>query len=409
MGWFKNLFKKKSQSSDGSPSNPQQSNKTVELKIEEIVGEYIHNCTSLLSINPSIDYWKCFIKALVYAESGFDLTCRYIEKGLEKDAVTGNQNTSEGLTQMSYQDSEYHGCNFDWSIDKKKSEKDPSKTIFDIVNNIECCLIVLDKLAGKKGGVFFNDGHYWAVLKPENKRHNVFLTKLDSYMKTETTAPDSQKEESDSRISKKYPLSITLKDIPLMKSSGKYKNGFPEGIIIHFTAGWQNQKGIDAVKYANKMGHLYLFIDESGKVYQQFSLENFGAHAGESICPVTKRAKVAQYYVGIEVACGGRLEDADKDGQVDDTYFKTNVPLEKSRKGLINNKWQKSSLGTYEKFTEEQEIALKKLCTWLCENGSNPDLIFGHDEVAPVRKNDPGLSLSVPMDDFRKIIKGSLL
>lgn len=208
-------------------------------------------------------------------------------------------------------------------------------------------------------------------------------------------------------IKKKYPMAITHPVVPLMVRGGAYKNGFPEGIIVHFTAGWQNQKGIDAVKYANKNGHRYFFIDEEGNVHQQFCLTGWGSHAGESKCPVTKRSGVSQYYVGIEVACGGRLEDADKDGQVDDTYFKTNVPADQIRTGKINGKWQTSS-GSYEKFTDAQELSLKKLCTWLCQNGANPDLILGHDEISPDRKNDPGLSLSVKMDDFRNIIKGSL-
>jgi len=237
------------------------------------------------------------------------------------------------------------------------------------------------------------------------KLRSVFRKKI---VKQDTPSKTSSGNSS-SGIKVKYPLAIVLEDQPLMVRGGSYKNNFPEGAIIHFTAGWQNQKGIDAIKFANKMGHRYFFIDEKGQVYQQFCLTGYGSHAGTSKCPVTGRTTVSQYYVGIEVACGGRLEDADKDGQVDDTYFKTNVPPEKTRTGSISNKWQKSNYGSYEKFTNEQEIALKKLCTWLCENGSNPDLIFGHDEVAPNRKNDPGLSLSVSMDDFRKIIKGSLL
>lgn len=201
-------------------------------------------------------------------------------------------------------------------------------------------------------------------------------------------------------IKVKYPEAIVLNDQALMSKGGSYKNNFPEGVIVHFTAGHQKQKGADAISFANKMGHRYFFIDQDGKVYQQFCLSGYGPHAGESKCPVTKRTSVSQFYVGIEVACGGKL----KNGSTD---FGKVVAPENIRKGSINNKWQKAS-GEFEKFTEAQELSLKKLCTWLCENGANPDLIFGHDEVAPERKNDPALSLSVSMDDFRKLIKGSL-
>lgn len=214
---------------------------------------------------------------------------------------------------------------------------------------------------------------------------------------------------TEKEIKVKYPEAITLEGEPLMSRAGAYYHNFPEGAIVHFTAGWQNQKGEDAVRFANKMGHRYFFIDQEGKVYQQFCLSGYGPHAGISKCPVTGRETVSKYYVGIEVACGGRLEDTDKDGQVDDTYFKTNVFPENIRKGSISGKWQNSSLGSYEKFTLAQELSLKKLCTWLCENGMNPDQIFGHDEVAPNRKNDPGLSLSMTMDVFRQVIKRSLL
>lgn len=207
---------------------------------------------------------------------------------------------------------------------------------------------------------------------------------------------------------KRYPLAKVVESQPMMHEAGKYVKGFPEGIIIHFTAGWQNATAADTLQWANQSGYRFFFIDEKGQVWQQFCLSGWGSHAGKSKCPVTGRESVSRYYVGIEVACAGKLEDKDGDGDKDDTWFKQmNIPAENIRTGVINNKWQKAS-GSYQKYTEAQEIALKKLCTWLCENGCSPDLIFGHDEVAPDRKNDPGLALSVNMDEFRKIIKGSL-
>ena len=107
------------------------------------------------------------------------------------------------------------------------------------------------------------------------------------------------------------------------------------------------------------------------------------------------------------MACGGRLEDADKDGQVDDTYFKNNVPADQIRTGVINNKWQKSK-GSFEKFTPEQEKSLIELLAWICRMGALPDLILGHEECAQGRKNDPGLSLSMTMDELRLKVKEEL-
>lgn len=205
----------------------------------------------------------------------------------------------------------------------------------------------------------------------------------------------------------KYPKAIVLPDLPLMARAGTYPKGFPEGAIVHFTAGWRNQKPKDAIAFANKNGHRYFFIAEDGTVVQQFDLSGYGAHAGASKCPITGRTNVSRFYVGIEVACGGRLEDADKDGNVDDTYFKLNVPPDQIRSGEINNKWQKSK-GSFEKFTPAQEKSLVELLTWLSQNGMNSEYILGHDETSGDRKNDPGLSLSVTMDQLRKIVKQKL-
>lgn len=213
---------------------------------------------------------------------------------------------------------------------------------------------------------------------------------------------------TEKQIKIKYPKAKSIESLPLMKRGGTYSKQFPEGAIVHFTAGWQSQKPKDAISAAVKAGHRYFFIDETGQVWQQFDLSGYGAHAGESICPATKRTTVSKYYVGIEVACAGSLSDVDKDGQIDDTWFKQlNLPSKTVNAGHYIGKFQNVK-GVFQKFNELQEASLIELLIWLCEMGMNPDLIWGHDEVAPKRKNDPGLSLSLKMDDFRILIKGKL-
>ncbi len=207
--------------------------------------------------------------------------------------------------------------------------------------------------------------------------------------------------QQEKEIKIKYPKAIVLKNKPLMVRGGTYSNNFPEGAIIHFTAGHSEQKGTDAIDWANKNGHRYFFIDQEGVVHQQFCLTGYGAHAGESICPVTNRTMVSKHYVGIEIACEGYL------GEDMITDWGKRIPPERTRAGVINNPWQKSA-GVYETFTEKQEIALKELLHWLCENGMHSHLIFGHDEVSGKRKNDPGLSLSITMEELRKAIRNSL-
>lgn len=165
---------------DYGASNPKQ--REIEMAIDSIVEREIGFCMHLWTLVPEIKYWQSVFKALAFAESNFKLNCRYVEPpSLGKDAVTGKQNTSEGLLQLSYQDSRFHGCSFDWDSDKNKNAFDLSKSIFDIQKNITCGLMIMNKLVGKKGHYVFNDGNYWAVLKPKNKRHEVFIKKFNQY------------------------------------------------------------------------------------------------------------------------------------------------------------------------------------------------------------------------------------
>lgn len=185
-----------------------------------------------------------------------------------------------------------------------------------------------------------------------------------------------------------YPNSIFLKDLPKLKTNGIYKTDFPEGAIIHYTAGRQNQSGMMAIQHAIDSNFCYFFINESGMVYQQFDLNRWGAHAGLSKCPVTQRSNVSKYYVGIEVACAGLLNKGK-------TWYNLKVPEHKIR---IHDEKE------YEMFTPEQEDSLFDLCVWLCLGGSNPDLFFGHNEVTN-RKIDPVGSLSMSTEEFRIRLK----
>lgn len=194
MGKFLRWVKKKisgvlpnkgSSGGAGSPAvNPATSEQIalIELRIDEIVEKNIRGLASLWSFRSSVKYWQSVFKALAFAESNFKLNCRYVEPpSLGIDAVTGKRNTSEGLLQLSYQDAKYHACKFDWEADKRKDDFDLTKTIFDIVNNIECGMAIMNKLLSKRGHYIFNDGNYWAVLKPNNKRHKVFIEKFRAY------------------------------------------------------------------------------------------------------------------------------------------------------------------------------------------------------------------------------------
>ena len=172
----------------GTPSVPESNSATLDKDCNQMVPanfantviKHIENKPNITKQNSQKAYWIAFFKSLAKAESCLNPVSRYVEPpSLGKDAVTGKQNTSEGYFQMSYQDSKFHGCKFDYAADKVKATSDKTKTIFDMENQIECAAIVLDKQL--KSGVLMRP-YYWSVLGTKNASG---LAKFKKFMKAE--------------------------------------------------------------------------------------------------------------------------------------------------------------------------------------------------------------------------------
>jgi hypothetical protein len=148
--------------------------KTWNTEWDEYIINSLSSKSSLKNFNTNPKYWVAVVKSIAKAESCLNLVERYVESGLGKDAVTGTQNASEGLLQLSYQDSKYHGCQFFWEIDKRLDVKSFDKTIFNPKFNLECGMIILDKQIKARGVLETISPYYWAVLNKSNKRFSVF-------------------------------------------------------------------------------------------------------------------------------------------------------------------------------------------------------------------------------------------
>lgn len=193
-----------------------------------------------------------------------------------------------------------------------------------------------------------------------------------------------------------YPLAVKGTG---MKMQGEYRKGYPEGAVVHFTAGRcdTEQEAKDSLSWGIGEGYMFFVIGPTGVVYQNFPLSHWGHHAGSSSHP-DLGSSVSKYLVGIEVACAGRVDDNGK------AWFNKYYPSERLRTVKASGNRQ---AGTYVKYTEAQEKALRDLLVWLHKNNPSVfkiDLILGHDEVSPGRKNDPGGSLSVTMPELRNEI-----
>ncbi|MEQ1695118.1 MAG: trypsin-like peptidase domain-containing protein [Hyphomicrobiaceae bacterium] len=197
-----------------------------------------------------------------------------------------------------------------------------------------------------------------------------------------------------------------------MPSQGSFANGWPRGAIVHFTAGRSIRGDADAeatMRYGANQGHFYFCISATGRVYQPGLLSRWGSHAGSSSWPGLG-SRVSQYLAGIEICNAGSLKQTakgfepewNKPGASANTYFAAEDVRHVAKRDNI------LSPGVFHKYTAAQEASLIELLLWL--QARQPrifslDLVLGHDEVSPRRKDDPGGSLSCTMPELRALLK----
>ena len=226
-------------------------------------------------------------------------------------------------------------------------------------------------------------------------------------------------------------------DAPRFETLGQIKHvykgprpGGLEGAIVHYDAGrTRPTKGADDLEMGAKQsldwgatqGYAFATISRSGKIYLPANMDwlAWGHHAGTSACPVTHRTGVSQYFVGFEISCPGYVyptadPDAfiawfdakrDADGNVilnnkghatlvsshPEIYRKAELRHVESKTGNIKPGW-------YVPYTQAQQDALINVLLWLKARHPKTfrlDYVFGHDEVAPTRKLDPGGSFGL--------------
>jgi hypothetical protein len=183
-----------------------------------------------------------------------------------------------------------------------------------------------------------------------------------------------------------------------MPTAGEFSKGYPEGMVVHFTAGSSAESSIS---WGKEQGYAFFMVKKDGTLVQTHSLKRWGHHAGSSSWPGLGSG-ISNKTVGVEVDCAGGLDM--KAGKLT-SWFGRVVPERLARYSKAN---ANIKAGWYEAYTPEQEDTLFRLAVWLKKNNPkvfNLDYVVGHDEVAPARKNDPGAALSMTMPEFRRKIK----
>lgn len=210
--------------------------------------------------------------------------------------------------------------------------------------------------------------------------------------------------ENEKKFELYYPRAIVYPGLDL-KVIGEYENYYPQGAVIHFTAGSGDLK--QATTQARNDGYVYFVIDRDGNVSQNFPLSHWGHHCGTSAW-ADLGTQLSKKLVGIELISWGRVHP------LPDGMFETWVGSKVDQANVRYATYPEYlNPGFYHKFTINQEATLIDLILWLKKNNPktfNLNYVVGHDEVRAFAgkrgdKLDPGGSLSLPMEDYREFIK----
>lgn len=127
-----------------------------------------------LNEDQQINVWGALFSGVAKYESAYSPTSRMQETTMGTDPVTNKPVYSEGLLQLSYQDTQWAPyCEFDWSKDKYLAATDPKKTILDPYKNLRCGILIMARQVRSKGAVVLSSGVYWAVLKSGGKYQQI--------------------------------------------------------------------------------------------------------------------------------------------------------------------------------------------------------------------------------------------
>jgi len=208
-----------------------------------------------------------------------------------------------------------------------------------------------------------------------------------------------------------YPKAVMHKRA--MKTRGTYSGGYPKGAVVHFTSGRYEgglAKAKDSIDGGIENGFAFLCIGNDGSIVQAHPLDKWGYHAGESAWKGLA-GTVSDDLVGIEMNNAGKVD------KISDNKFKTwfGTYLTSDEVRYVTEKDYGCPTGYYHKYTPAQEETLIEFLVWLKKNDKTGnfkiDFILGHHEVAGklgigyFRKNDPGGSLSMSMDELRRTVK----
>ncbi|APD90830.1 N-acetylmuramoyl-L-alanine amidase [Alteromonas mediterranea] len=175
-------------------------------------------------------------------------------------------------------------------------------------------------------------------------------------------------------------------------TSGAFKTGAPDTIVIHFTAGSSLDSSVNVLTNAESGVSAHFALGRNGDIVQMLPTNKIGWHAGKS--HYKGRSGLNRYSIGIELDNAGQLKP--RGGGTYESWF-GNVYGESEV--IAAQHPNQSVLGYWHKYTDIQIASTISLCKVLCEHYPI-SVVVGHDEIAPSRKVDPGPAF--PMHQIRE-------
>ena len=126
-------------------------------------------------------FWAYTFQALAAAEAGLKPTAdvHHTQRVLAKtDTVTHRPIRQEGLLQLTYEDAQRYGCDFDWPHDSRLPERSPERTILDPQRNLACGLRIMDNQITQQGKPLIAHTSYWSTLQPGTRSYRVFAKQM---------------------------------------------------------------------------------------------------------------------------------------------------------------------------------------------------------------------------------------
>ncbi len=178
-------------------------------------------------------------------------------------------------------------------------------------------------------------------------------------------------------------------------TSGKFAST-PRIVVMHYTAGGSARSSANWFKNRNASASAHVVIGRDGTVIQCVSFEKVAWHAGRSRWGGI--TGLNRHSIGIELANWGPLKSSGN-GWTSHTGARIADPfIGAHRNG--NPDGSRRDIG-WEAYSEEQMASARGVVQALAEKyGINE--IVGHDDIAPVRKHDPGPAFN--MTAFRNAI-----